>query len=61
VWGVDEELLPAVAQQLDEARGVALLRCLKAEADRDKIKRVFSQLYETGKAAAGVVKQIMKW
>ena len=59
VWGVEEELLPAVAAQLEEVRGVALLRCLKAEADRDKVKRLFAQLYETGKAGAKVAWEMM--
>ena len=52
VSGIDEDLLPAVAQLLDEVRGVALLRCLRAEADRDRVRRVFEQLLATGKAAA---------
>jgi predicted GTPase len=50
-WNVEEGLLPAVAQWLDEARGVALLRCLKAEADREKIVKVFRQLWATGQEA----------
>ncbi len=48
-FGIDEALLPFIAQWLDEVRGVALLRVLKSETDRDKIRRVFSQLYTTGK------------
>jgi hypothetical protein len=59
VWGVDEELLPAVAAQLEEARGVALLRCLKAEADREKVKRVFKQMVNAGKAAAGIAWEML--
>ena len=51
-FGVEEALVPAIANMLDEVRGVALLRCLKAEADRDKIKRVFWQVLELGKAGA---------
>jgi predicted GTPase len=60
VWGVEEELLPAVAAQLEEVRGVALLRCLKAEADRDKVKRVFRQMYQAGKAAAAIAWQLLQ-
>jgi predicted GTPase len=52
VYGVDEWLLPAVANRLDEIRGVALLRCLKAEASKDSIRKVFRQLMATGKQAA---------
>lgn len=51
-YGIEEALLPAVANWLDEVRGVAFLRVLKAEADRDRIARVFQQLLATGKAAA---------
>jgi small GTP-binding protein len=60
VYGIDEELLPAVAQMLDEVRGVALLRALRAEADRDRIRRVFQQLLATGKAAAQLAWEAIK-
>lgn len=56
-WGVEEEVLPAVASQLEEVRGVALLRCLKAEADRDKVRKVFAQMMAAGKAAARIAWQ----
>jgi predicted GTPase len=52
VYGIEEDLLPAVAQLLEEVRGVALLRCLRAEANKDRVRRVFRQLAATGKAAA---------
>jgi predicted GTPase len=55
VLGIDEWLLPAVVERLGEARSVALLRCLKAEADKNKIRRVFSQLIELGREAAKVL------
>jgi predicted GTPase len=42
--GVKDELLPAVAVFLDEARGVGLLRALHAEASADKVKRVVGQI-----------------
>jgi predicted GTPase len=58
-WGVEEELLPSVAAQLEEVRGVALLRCLKAEADREKVKKVFRQMYAAGKAAASIAWQML--
>src|SRR5262249_13398593 len=44
VYGIEEWLLPALAELLDEARGVALLRVLRAEADAGKVRRVFQQL-----------------
>ncbi len=57
VYGVDEFLLPAVAQKLDEAHGVAFLRCLRAEKDAGKIRKVFYQMLEAGKAAAQIAWQ----
>jgi predicted GTPase len=50
-WNMQDGLLPALTQWLDEARGVALLRCLKAEADRERIVKVFRQLWATGQEA----------
>jgi predicted GTPase len=52
VYGIEEELIPTIANWIDEVRGVALLRCLKAEADRDRIKRVFTQAATAGKYLA---------
>jgi hypothetical protein len=52
VYGVQEWLLPALASRLDEIRGVALLRCLKAEASKDRMRKVFRQLLASGKEAA---------
>ena len=57
VYGVDEFLLPAVAQKLDEAHGVAFLRCLRAEKDAGKVRKVFNQMLEAGKAAAQILWQ----
>ncbi|HVS36312.1 MAG TPA: GTPase [Gemmataceae bacterium] len=57
VYGVDEFLLPAVMQKLDEAHGVAFLRCLRAEKDAGKIRKVFRQMLEAGKAGAQIVWQ----
>ena len=54
VYGVDEFLLPAVMQRLDKAHGVAFLRCLRAEKDAGKIRKVFNQMLEAGKAAAQI-------
>jgi predicted GTPase len=52
VWNVEEGLLPAVMERLDEAHGVALLRCLRAEADTGKVRRVFDQLLGLAREAA---------
>jgi predicted GTPase len=57
-YGIEEALLPAVANWLDEVRGVAFLRSLKAEADRDRVRKVFRQMLATGKAAAQVAWEI---
>ncbi|MGL5098418.1 MAG: GTPase family protein, partial [Planctomycetia bacterium] len=48
-WNVDEELLPAVAALLGEARGAALVRALNDEADEGKTTRVLQQLWNTGR------------
>ena len=55
VYGVEEWFLPALAALLDEARTVALLRCLRAEANTAKVRRVLRQLLEAGKQAAAIV------
>ncbi len=55
VWGVEEWLLPAVAALLDDAHGVALLRCLKAEKDTGKVRKVFQQFLSTGLEAVRIV------
>jgi predicted GTPase len=52
VWNVEEGLLPAVMERLDEAHGVALLRCLRAEADTGKVRRIFHQLLGLAREAA---------
>jgi predicted GTPase len=59
VYGVDEWLLPAVAEVLDEAHAVALLRCLKAEADTGKVQKVFRQLLAVGQEVLKVAMQGM--
>jgi predicted GTPase len=55
VYGKDEWLLPAVTELLTESHAVALLRCLKAEADTGKVRKVFGQMLQLGKAAVKVV------
>jgi len=48
VYGIEEWFLPTVVELLDEAHAVALLRCLRAEADAGKIRKVFRQLLAAG-------------
>ncbi|HTU18616.1 MAG TPA: GTPase [Gemmataceae bacterium] len=56
-YGIEEWLLPAVAEQLDEAHGVALLRCLRAEIDENKVRKVFHQLLVAAQEAARIALQ----
>jgi predicted GTPase len=49
VYGIDEWFLPTMLELLGEARGVALLRCLRAEKDVNKMRRVFDQLLHVGR------------
>ncbi|HKI36846.1 MAG TPA: GTPase [Gemmataceae bacterium] len=44
VYGVEEWLLPALADQLDEAHAVGLLRVLRLEFDVEKVRKVFRQM-----------------
>lgn len=55
VWNVTEELVPEIVALLGEAKAVALLRCLHAEADDGKIKKVFGQLWAVGRKALDVL------
>jgi predicted GTPase len=55
VYGVQEWLMPALAHLLDEARAVALLRVLRAEADTGKVRRIFQQLIAGGGEALKVL------
>jgi predicted GTPase len=57
IYGVDQEILPAVASRLGEARTVALLRCLKAEADTGKVRKLFRQLFDLGVEATRTIWQ----
>ncbi len=59
VYGIEEWLLPAVAEQLDEAHGVALLRCLRAEIDENKVRKVFHQLLAAAGEAARIVWKVV--
>ena len=44
----------------DEVRGVAFLRCLRAEADRDRVRKVFQQMLAVGKQAAQIAWEVLK-
>jgi predicted GTPase len=55
VYGVEEWLLPALVQLLDEARAVAMLRVLRAEVDTRKVRKVFDQLLAAGKQTARIL------
>jgi hypothetical protein len=59
VYGVEDWLLPAVTQKLDEVHGVALLRCIRAEADAGKMQKLFYQLLETGKEATKIAWEML--
>lgn len=52
-WGVQEEVLPEITSLLGEARAVAFIRCLEAEADEGRIRKVFDQLLAAGRALLG--------
>jgi predicted GTPase len=55
VYGIDEWFLPAVAELLDGAHAVALLRCLKAEANTGKVQKVLRQLLQAGAQVARIL------
>jgi predicted GTPase len=57
VHGIEEWLLPGLVGLLDQAHAVALLRCLKAEADAGKIRKVVHQLLAVGKELVKVLWQ----
>jgi predicted GTPase len=48
VYGIEEWFLPTLAELLGEAKAVGLLRCLRAEADSKKVRKVFEQLLTVG-------------
>jgi predicted GTPase len=55
VYGVQEWLIPTLVELLGEGRAVAMLRCLRAEIDAEKIRKVFKQLFAAGKEIATVL------
>ena len=44
VYGVEEWLLPALTEMLDEAHAVGLLRVLRIEFDAEKVRKVLRQM-----------------
>jgi predicted GTPase len=56
-YGVEESLLPAMIALLDEVHAVALLRCIRAEIDMGKVRRIFRQLKDIAGDAARVLWQ----
>jgi small GTP-binding protein len=54
IYGIQEWLLPALSDLLDEAHAVALLRCLRREMDTGQVKKVFQQFLTAGKEAVRI-------
>jgi predicted GTPase len=55
VYGLDEWFWPTLAELLDEAHAVALLRCIRGEANTGKVRKLLHQLVEAGAKAVSVV------
>ena len=51
VYGVEEWVLPALMELLDEAHAVGLLRVLRLEFDAEKVRKVFRQMKAAAKQA----------
>lgn len=48
VYGVEEWFLPALAELLGEAKAVSMLRCLRAERDASKVRKIVGQVLTVG-------------
>ena len=59
IYGIEEWFWPTLAELLGEARSVALLRCIRAEANTDKIRKVVRQLLASGGQAAKVLRAVI--
>lgn len=55
VFGIGTDLVPAMAEQLDQARSAALLRELRRSIDQGKFSQVAGQVWEIGKKLKGIV------
>ena len=60
VYGVQEWLLPTLTKLLDQAQAVALFRCLRAEADTGKIRKVLEQILAASKQSAKILWETVK-
>jgi predicted GTPase len=59
-FGITEGVIPAIALQLDDARGAAVLKAFHAEAEMDQFKRLGRQIMEGGKKALGILWENLK-
>ena len=59
-FGISDGLVPAIAMQLDEARGSAMLKAFHAEAVADQFQRLGRQLVAGGKKAWGILWENLK-
>jgi predicted GTPase len=57
VYGVTEWLLPVLVELLGQAHAVAFLRCLKAEKDTGKVRKVFAQLLAVARGLGKILLQ----
>jgi len=55
VYGVEDWLMPALAEMMDEAHAVGLLRVLRVEFDTEKIRKVFRQLKAVAQQAGKMI------
>ncbi len=60
VYGVTDWLMPAFAALLDDAHAVAFLRCLRAEANTGKARKVVQQLLSASQGAAKVLWEVLR-
>jgi len=59
-FGIMDGLVPAIALQLDEARGSAMLRAFHVEGQADQFKKLGQQLVAGGKKALGILWENLK-
>jgi small GTP-binding protein len=60
VYGVEEWLLPALAELLDEAHAVGLLRVLRIEFDAEKVRKVLRQMKAVALEAGKLIWQSLR-
>jgi uncharacterized protein len=59
-FGILEDLVPAIALQLNDARGAAMLRAFHAEGHADQFRKLRQQLMEGGRKALGILWENLK-